>query len=113
MVGRNNMTLLTNKGTDMTQKNIEGLIYYDVGSKQYFFGTFPKEYFVDGVWQGEHVHYIFVCDHTLTFDLPEGFDTVTLQLNALDAKEKELKIQYHQALEHIKVQRNNLLAIEG
>jgi len=96
----------------MTQKNIEGMIYYDVISKEYCFGNFPKEYFVDGVWKGEHVHFIFVCDHTLTFDLPENFDTVTPQLNALDAKEKELKIQYHQALEHIKVQRNNLLAIE-
>lgn len=96
----------------MTQKNIDGLIYYNVDSKQYRFASFPKDYFVDGVWQGEYMHYIFVCDHTLSFDLPEGFDTVTPQLNALDAKEKELKIQYHQALEHIKVQRNNLLAIE-
>jgi len=97
----------------MTQKNIEGLIYYDVDSNTYRFDTFSKEYFDEGLWIGEHVHYIFVCDHTLTFDLPEGFDTTTSQLNALDAKEKELKIQYHQALEHIKVQRNNLLAIEG
>lgn len=96
----------------MTQKRIEGLIYYDVDSKQYCFDTFPKDYFDEGVWKGKHVYYIFVCEHTLTFDLPENFDTVTPQLNALDAKEKELKIQYHQALEHIKVQRNNLLAIE-
>src|SRR5690625_4134397 len=96
----------------MTQKNIEGLIYYDVGKNTYCFGNFPKEFFVDGVWEDEYVHYIFVCDHTLSFDLPENFDAVTPQLNALDAKEKELKIQYHQALENIKVQRNNLLAIE-
>jgi len=96
----------------MTQKNIEGMICYDVRNKKFGFETFPKSFFEDGVWKGEHVHYIFVCDHTLSFDLPEGFDTVTPQLNALDAKEKELKIQYHLALEHIKVQRNNLLAIE-
>lgn len=96
----------------MTQKSIEGMIYYDVERKKFCFDVFPKEYFVDGVWQGDYVNYIFVCDHTLTFDLPEGFDIVTPQLNALDEKEKELKIQYHQALEHIKVQRNNLLAIE-
>ena len=97
----------------MTQKIMEGMIYYDVDRKSYHFGTFPKEYFDEGVWQGDHVHYIFVCDHTLTFDLPDNFDAITPQLNALDAKEKELKIQYHQALEHIKVQRNNLLAIEA
>lgn len=97
----------------MTQKKIEGMICYDVHNKKFGFETFKKDFFEDGVWRGDHVHYIFVCDHTLTFELPENFDTITPQLNALDAKEKELKIQYHQALEHIKVQRNNLLAIEA
>ena len=96
----------------MTQKRIEGMICYDVQDKKFVFETFPKGFFEDGVWQGDYIHYIFVCDYTLSFDLPEGFDTVAPQLNALDAKEKELKTQYHQALEHIKVQRNNLLAIE-
>ena len=91
----------------MTQKNIEGVVVFDVAMKEYRFSSILTESVVTGCDD-----YIFVCDHTLTFDLPEGFDTITPQLNALDAKEKELKIQYHQALENIKVQRNNLLAIE-
>lgn len=96
------------KGTDMTQKNIDGLIYYDVGRNKYCFSTFPKAYFNDGVFKNDYVHYIFVCDHTLSFDLPEGLDTATPQLTALEAKEKALQ----QELEQIKAQRNNLLAIE-
>lgn len=61
----------------MTQKRIEGLIYYDVGSNKYCFDTFPKVVFEDGVWKGEYVHYIFVCDYTLSFELPENFNTAT------------------------------------
>lgn len=95
------------------QKTIKGVIVFDVNRKEYSFIDWLEESdFVDGSYQTEFSHYVFVANHEITFSLPEGFNTIKPQLVALDAKEKELTLQYNQALRHIQVQRNNLLAIE-
>lgn len=91
------------------QKTIKGVIVFDVDTKEYSIKDYLKESdFQDGVWR----NYVFVANHEITFSLPDGFDTIRPQIAALDAKEKELTLQYNQALNHIQVQRNNLLAIE-
>lgn len=95
------------------QKTIRGVIVFDVDAKEYGFRDWLEESdFVDGSYQTEFSHYVFVANHEITFALPDGLDTVGPQLKALDAKEKELTLKYNQALHHIQVQRNNLLAIE-
>jgi len=98
----------------MTQETVKGVIVFDANTKSYaLVGYLTASDFEVGGWAMEnHSNYVLVREVILPLDLPENFDTVTSQLKSLDAKEKELKIQYHQALEHIKVQRNNLLAIE-
>lgn len=53
-----------------------------------------------------------VCPHTLTFDLPEGWDPRATQIDALKAKQKELDSQYAVAIALIKQQINQLLCIE-
>ena len=91
------------------QKTIKGVIIFDVDAKEYGFREYFEESdFQEGVWN----NYVFVANHEITFSLPDGFDTIRPQLASLDAKEKELTLQYNQALNHIQAQRNNLLAIE-
>lgn len=95
------------------QKTIKGVIVFNINLKEYSFKDYLEESdFVDGSFRTEYSNYVLVANHEITFHLPEGFDTVGPQLAALDAKEKELTLQYNQALNHIQVQRNNLLAIE-
>lgn len=95
------------------QKTIKGVIAFDVNTKEYSFKDYLEESdFVDGSYQTDYSNYVFVANHEITFSLPDGLDTVGPQIKALDAKEKELTLQYNQALHHIQVQRNNLLAIE-
>lgn len=98
----------------MTQETVKGVIVFDTDTKKYaLVGYLTAADFEAGGWAMEnHQGYVLVREVILPLDLPENFDTITPQLKSLDAKEKELKAQYHQALEHIKVQRNNLLAIE-
>lgn len=94
----------------MKQK-IEGVIVFNVDNKKYEFTEYPKkDKFKDGVYVSDYLNFVFVREHTIEFE-SGGVDLVKPQLNSLDAKEKELTIQYNQALQHIKVQRNNLLAI--
>lgn len=95
------------------QKTIKGVIVFDVNAKKYGIRDWIEESdFVDGSYQTEYSHFVFVANHEITFSLPDGFDTIGPQIAALDAKEKELTLRYNQALHHIQVQRNNLLAIE-
>lgn len=95
------------------QKTIKGVIVFDVNRKEYCIRDWLEESdFVDGLYKTQYSHFVFVANHKITFDLPDGFDAVGPQLAALDAKENELTLQYNQALQHIQTQRNNLLAIE-
>jgi len=92
---------------------IKACLVFDVPLKK--FGL--KDYlqaadFRSGVYKTEYSHYVLVREVTLPFSIPAGFDIIKPQLNHLDDQEKELTIQYKQALQHIQVQRNNLLAIE-
>lgn len=96
----------------MKQK-IEGVIVFDANAKRYDFLIGMSHLKEDGHYISEFTHWIYVCDHTIEIDIPADFDTTKPQLDALDAKEKELKFQYKQALEHINVERNNLLALEN
>ena len=93
--------------------SINGVIVYDVNDKKYSFKDYLEVAdFTDGVFQSKYSHYVLVGEHTITAALPDGFDTIKPQLDSLDRQEHKLTLQYQQALNHIKVQRNNLLALE-
>lgn len=88
---------------------IKGVILYDTARKKYIHRDFLQEIHI----KAEMFHeYVFICEHTISIDI-DDIDLIKPQLDALDAKEKELTFQYKQALEHIKVERNNLLALEN
>lgn len=78
-----------------------------------FLSNWNKGMFENGVRQGKFSQYLFIKEHEheLEYELPADFDPIKPQLAALDAKEKELTFQYNQALNHIKVKRQELLAI--
>lgn len=76
-----------------------------------FLSNWHKGMFENGVRSGTYTHYIFIKEHELEYELPADFDPIKPQIAALDAKEKELTFQYNQALNHIKVKRQELLAI--
>lgn len=88
---------------------IEGIIVFDTNGKKYIHREFMrKEHCEDGTFP----EYVFICDHTISIDV-DDIDLVSPQLASLDAKEKDLNLKYNQALQHIKVARNNLLALEN
>ena len=92
---------------------IKGVIVFDVNRKAYDIKTFlTKDNFSDGVFQTEYSTYVYIAEHTIEMDSPVDLDLVSPQLKALDAKEKELRFEFNQSLNHIKVQRENLLSIE-
>ena len=92
----------------MAQVTIKGAIYFDpsrhagvaLGKFRFFSGV--SDAFCD---------YIKVCDHTLTFD-DGGFDPRPIQIQALEAKRKELQAQFAAAVTEIQRQINELQAIE-
>lgn len=94
------------------KRKIDGIVYFDISRKEFdFSASFSKIWFDDrgGMWN----EYIFVAEHSITLDLPDDFNITKPQLANLDAKEKELTLQYKQAMHQIKCERNSLLAIEG
>lgn len=96
------------------KRKIEGIVYFDIGAKRFDFGAgWDKDWFVDGVWSSCGGGYSFIAEHTINIELPDDFDIIAPQLQFLDAKEKELTLQYNQAIKQIKCERNSLLAIEG
>lgn len=99
----------------MKQKiEIKGVIAFNADKKKYeFIDYIAEKSFKKGVYKTEYSNLVFIQNHVLTVDIPSDMDLIKPQLAALDEKEKELTFQYNQALQHIKVERNNLLAIEG
>ena len=94
--------------------SIVGVIVFDANRKKYrFLDHLDATNFTDGVFQSDYSHYVLVAEHELVAEIPAGFDTVKPQLDHLDHQEREITLKYHQALNHIQVQRNNLLAIEN
>lgn len=92
---------------------LKGVVFFNVDDNAYGFSHhLSKESFIEGVITTEYVTYVYIAEHTITVDLPCDLDLVSPQLKALDAKEKELRFEFNQALNHIKVQRENLLSIE-
>ena len=55
---------------------------------------------------------IVVCKHTLTFDIPEGWDPRPGQIAALEAKKAELQREFAAAVVKINQQIASLQAIE-
>lgn len=95
-------------------KEIKGVIYFDAKEKRYsFIQGVDKSFFKDGVYTSEWASWVFVKEHVIEFEIPKNLDLIAPQLNALDAQEENLTVKYNMALNHINVQRNNLLAIEG
>lgn len=99
----------------MKQKiEIKGSFAFDVNKKRFvFLSEWGREMFEKGFHKSDYSHYILVSYESISFDVPEDFDVIKPQLDALDSQEKELTFQYNQALQHIRVQRNNLLALEN
>lgn len=56
--------------------------------------------------------YVTVCQHTMTFDIPEGFDPRPQQIAALQAKEQKLRADFSKAVMEINAQIQSLQAIE-
>ncbi len=88
------------------KKTIKGVLALEDGEVRFISGWF-KGMFENGIL-GE---YIFIKEHEFEYELPADFDPIKPQIAALDAKEKELTFQYNQALNHIEVKRQELLAI--
>lgn len=88
------------------KQTIKGVLAMKNGEVRFLSGWF-QGMFKNGILDG----YTFIKGHELEYELPADFDPIKPQLAALDAKEKELTFQYNQALNHIKVKRQELLAI--
>lgn len=99
----------------MKTVEIKGVVVFFPEKAEYeFLDYLTKNHFNDGIYKfGTTSTAIFICEHTITVELPADFDIIQPQLNALEAQKKELTLQYKQALNHIQVKRNNLLAIEN
>lgn len=92
------------------KQTIKGVLAMEDGVVKFLPG-WNKDMFEDGVYSSSYSEYIFIKEHEFEYELPEDFDPIKPQIAALDAKEKELTFQYNQALNHIKVKRQELLAI--
>lgn len=55
---------------------------------------------------------ITICEHTLTFEMPEGFDPRPQQIKALQEKERKLRAEFSKAVMEINAQIQSLSAIE-
>lgn len=92
------------------KQTIKGVLAMVDGEVE-FLTNWSERMFDNGVRKGTFDTYIFIKEHEIEYELPEDFDPIKPQIAALDAKEKELTFQYNQALNHIKVKRQELLAI--
>ena len=92
------------------KQTIKGVLAMEDGVVK-FFPNWHKGMFKNGVMNDALWNLIFIKEHEFEYELPADFDPIKPQIAALDAKEKELTFQYNQALNHIKVKRQELLAI--
>jgi hypothetical protein len=56
--------------------------------------------------------YMTVCQHTLTFALPEGFDPITAQIRMLEKQREKLRAELGKRITEISEQIQSLQAIE-
>ena len=92
---------------------VKGLIVYDVKERQYdFFTNFPTLAFENGVFRGDYMHLVLICEHTIEVEAPD-IDLVGIQLQELDDREKDLTAKFTAAKTEIHRQRQELLALEN
>lgn len=56
--------------------------------------------------------YVKVTPTVLTFEMPDGWDPRAQQIEALNAKKREITAEFNKRVTEINAQINNLLAIE-
>lgn len=56
--------------------------------------------------------YITICEHTLAFEMPEGFDPRPQQVKALQEQERKLRAEFSKAVMEINAQIQSLQALE-
>lgn len=64
------------------------------------------------VHEGLNAPYVQLCPHTITFDLPEGWDPRAQRIDALRKEEKKLRADFHVRVTEIQAQINKLQALE-
>lgn len=55
--------------------------------------------------------YVVICEHTLTFEVPESFNPVAAQVSALESQREALKEKFYQRVEQINEEISKLQAI--
>ena len=97
----------------MASITLNGVIVYDLDDRQYHFKDhFTADDFPGGVWNTDYSHYVLVCKHMTTVEVPNDIDLITPQLHDLDRQEADLAVKYHAAKTQIAAKRQSLLAIE-
>lgn len=54
-----------------------------------------------------------VCPHSITFELPETFNPVALQIAEIEGKKEEATAKYHALMVRLNGELSNLLCIEN
>lgn len=99
---------------EMKELTITGVVVWDLDSKSYKFKDYLEEGdFLNGLYRNVYANLAFVASHQINLKVPANLDLVGAQLKCLDEKEKEIHLQFKQALRNIQIERNNLLAIEN
>lgn len=99
---------------EMKEVEITGVVVWDLDYKSYRFKDYLVEGdFVNGLFKTDYTNLAFVASHQINLKVPANLDLVGAQLKCLDEKEKEIHLQFKQALRNIQIERNNLLAIEN
>ena len=89
---------------------IEGTVFFDTDSIEHRW-TSPYKFFA-GMQREAFSTYIPIVSHTFTVEIPADFDPRPTQIEALEAKRKELQAQFAAAVTEINRQISQLQAIE-
>lgn len=87
-----------------------------------------KGYVIHQTWQGqtqgefvfsahkpittEHATRLLICEHELTFEVPDDFDPRPAQIAALEQQKQELRAKFAVAVKELDDRINSLLALE-
>lgn len=94
----------------MSKHTIKGFIVYETWNGETEGKLRFQEY--EAIRSGSTYTQVPVCEHTLTFDLPEGFDPRPGQIAALQNKKTKLRAEMTAAIAAIDTQISKLQALE-
>jgi hypothetical protein len=74
---------------------VHGVIVYDSRDSRFSFKEhLTSDHFEDGIYKTDWADYVFICNHTISIDAPDGFDAKAAALESLSIQEDKIRKRY-------------------